>query len=190
MTRPRILLVPNFTELEWLVKPRLEEWAEVASYDPPGVGEGNGTAALIAADRAEAVQGIALGHACVNFEMTGERPRPRRRDTCSEMTQEERIAHNEAFHRDLNERKAEWLRVGLQAAGFRCECWRIDCGVRIQLSEEEWQEVRSRANRFAVAPGHAATDLEPDVEQVVKQYPHFWIIEKRGEAGDLAAELE
>ncbi len=37
--RPRILLVPTITELEWLIRPLLEEWADVASYDPPGVGE-------------------------------------------------------------------------------------------------------------------------------------------------------
>jgi pimeloyl-ACP methyl ester carboxylesterase len=36
--RPRLLLVPAFTELQWTIKPMLEEWAEVASYDPPGVG--------------------------------------------------------------------------------------------------------------------------------------------------------
>ena len=36
--RPRILLVPMLTELEWPTKPLIEEWAEVASYDPPGVG--------------------------------------------------------------------------------------------------------------------------------------------------------
>jgi pimeloyl-ACP methyl ester carboxylesterase len=36
--RPRLLLVPEFTELEWTIKPLLEEWAEVASYDSPGVG--------------------------------------------------------------------------------------------------------------------------------------------------------
>jgi hypothetical protein len=38
MSRPRILLVPNLTELEWLIRPQLEEWAEVASFDLPGVG--------------------------------------------------------------------------------------------------------------------------------------------------------
>jgi pimeloyl-ACP methyl ester carboxylesterase len=38
MARPRILLVPEFTEVAWTIKPQLEEWAEVASYDPPGVG--------------------------------------------------------------------------------------------------------------------------------------------------------
>ena len=36
--RPQILLVPTWTELHWTIKPQLEEWADVASYDPPGVG--------------------------------------------------------------------------------------------------------------------------------------------------------
>lgn len=39
MARPRILLVAEFTELQWAIKPMLEEWAEVASFDPPGVGD-------------------------------------------------------------------------------------------------------------------------------------------------------
>lgn len=38
MARPQILLVPTLTELEWPIKPLLEEWADVASYDAPGVG--------------------------------------------------------------------------------------------------------------------------------------------------------
>jgi len=118
VARPRLLLVPNFTELEWVIRPRLEEWAEVLSYDPPGFGdepistdereriltggnlrqlvaerglekleesgwdryvivadgEGNGAAALIAAERPEAVAGVALGHACLSYEMHGDRP--------------------------------------------------------------------------------------------------------------------
>jgi pimeloyl-ACP methyl ester carboxylesterase len=37
--RPRLLLVPEITELEWEIRPRLETWAEVAYYDPPGVGD-------------------------------------------------------------------------------------------------------------------------------------------------------
>jgi pimeloyl-ACP methyl ester carboxylesterase len=38
MTRPRLLLLPNLTEIEWQNRPQFEEWAEVASYDAPGVG--------------------------------------------------------------------------------------------------------------------------------------------------------
>jgi hypothetical protein len=37
--RPRLLLVPFLTELEWLIKPQLEEWADVATFDAPGVGD-------------------------------------------------------------------------------------------------------------------------------------------------------
>ena len=37
--RPRLLILPEFTELEWTIIPLLEEWAEVASYDAPGVGD-------------------------------------------------------------------------------------------------------------------------------------------------------
>jgi pimeloyl-ACP methyl ester carboxylesterase len=37
--RPRILLCPQFTEVEWAIAPRLSEWAEVATFDAPGVGD-------------------------------------------------------------------------------------------------------------------------------------------------------
>jgi hypothetical protein len=37
--RPRLLLIPEFTELQWTIRPMLEKWATVRSFDPPGVGE-------------------------------------------------------------------------------------------------------------------------------------------------------
>jgi hypothetical protein len=100
-------------------------------------------------------------------------------------SREERIAYNQAWARDLNERKARWMDAGDPAAGFRCECWQADCGARIGLNEREWLEVRSNPRRFAVAPDHVAIELEA----VVTEYPHFWLVEKEGEAGDLAAGL-
>jgi pimeloyl-ACP methyl ester carboxylesterase len=39
VARPRILLVPQFTEVEWTIAPQLAEWAEVATFDAPGVGD-------------------------------------------------------------------------------------------------------------------------------------------------------
>jgi hypothetical protein len=39
VTRPRLLLVPLLTELEWVIRPPLQEWAEVATFDLPGVGD-------------------------------------------------------------------------------------------------------------------------------------------------------
>jgi pimeloyl-ACP methyl ester carboxylesterase len=37
--RPRLLLCPQFTEVEWAIAPQLAEWAEVATFDAPGVGD-------------------------------------------------------------------------------------------------------------------------------------------------------
>jgi hypothetical protein len=39
MERPRLLLVPQVCALDWQIAPRLAEWAEVATYDAPGVGD-------------------------------------------------------------------------------------------------------------------------------------------------------
>lgn len=39
MPRPRLLLCPQFTEVEWAIAPQLSEWADVATFDAPGVGE-------------------------------------------------------------------------------------------------------------------------------------------------------
>jgi pimeloyl-ACP methyl ester carboxylesterase len=36
---PPVLLVPVVTEMEWPIKPLIEEWTEVATYDAPGVGD-------------------------------------------------------------------------------------------------------------------------------------------------------
>jgi len=39
VAKPCILLCPQFTELEWPIAPTLSEWADVATFDVPGVGE-------------------------------------------------------------------------------------------------------------------------------------------------------
>jgi hypothetical protein len=101
------------------------------------------------------------------------------------MSREERIAHNEAWSRSLNERRAEWVSGRSEAMGFRCECWQANCSERIQLSPEDWHMVRSQPTRFAVAPSHVAKDFEA----VVKECDGFWLIEKFGEAGAVAEEL-
>jgi hypothetical protein len=100
-------------------------------------------------------------------------------------SQVERVAYNEAWSRRLNERKAEWVEDGFVAAGFRCECWQADCGARLRLSGSEWRKVRSLPNRFAVAPGHVSADIET----VIEEHTHFWIIDKQGTAGELAEKL-
>jgi hypothetical protein len=100
-------------------------------------------------------------------------------------SREERIAHNEAWARSLNERHAERVAPHDATAGFRCECWQSDCVERIPLSGHHWAVARAEPNRFAVAPGHVAESFEA----VLTEYPGFWLIEKFGEAGEIAEEL-
>jgi pimeloyl-ACP methyl ester carboxylesterase len=47
--RPRLLLVSGVSELEWQIKPHLEQWADVVSFDPPGVGKSSGDWSIEAA---------------------------------------------------------------------------------------------------------------------------------------------
>jgi hypothetical protein len=100
-------------------------------------------------------------------------------------SREERIAHNEAWSRSLNERRAEWVSGRDEMTGFRCECWQRDCPERIPLSGDDWKMVRAEPNRFAVAPSHVAENFEA----VVKEFPRFWLVEKLGEAREVAEEL-
>jgi hypothetical protein len=101
-------------------------------------------------------------------------------------SREERVAYNEAWARSVNEQRAEWMRMEFAAAdGFRCECFRADCTMPLELSWHEWRHVRSQENWFAVAPRHIDEALEVRVEE----HPHFWLIEKLGEAGALARKL-
>ena len=96
------------------------------------------------------------------------------------------MVYTEASKRLRNEREMRWAAEGaISAPSFRCECSRPDCHVFLTVSDREWREIRSRPNRFAVAPGHAARPLEA----TVKEYPHFSLVEKLGQAGILAAEL-
>jgi hypothetical protein len=101
------------------------------------------------------------------------------------VSREERIARNEAWTRSLNEAHAKWAGGQLPMAGFRCECWHAECTERLPLSGEDWKLVRAEPNRFAVAPDHVVEDLEV----VVEEFAHFWVVEKLGKAGEIAERL-
>ena len=100
-------------------------------------------------------------------------------------SRDERIAHNQAWSRSLNERRAEWVSRPDETSGFRCECWQRDCPERVPLSALDWKMARAKANRFVVAPGHVADELEV----VVDEFPWFWLVEKAGEAAAVAEDL-
>jgi hypothetical protein len=101
-------------------------------------------------------------------------------------SREERIAHNEARSRTLNERtRANMAGTRMVMTYFQCECWQPDCTERIRLSLDDWKLVRAEPNQFAVAPHHVAES----VEAVIQRCGDFWLVEKFGEAGNVAEEL-
>jgi hypothetical protein len=100
----------------------------------------------------------------------------------------ERAAENESIFRDANERVEQQLGELTLEEGrspFLCECEEIGCRAMIRLTREEYEGVRSRPNRFVVVPGHPFTEA-----QVVEEGDRFLVIEKVGEAGAIAADLD
>lgn len=97
----------------------------------------------------------------------------------------ERIAKNEAQFRDINERLSEGLRQvpnNPELLEFICECGEQTCEQHVRLRLGEYEQVRLDSRRFAVVPGH----MIPDAERAVFSNERFVVVEKIGDAIDLA----
>jgi hypothetical protein len=106
---------------------------------------------------------------------------PTHRDEDDERSR--RLGRNEAFFRETNEM------LEREALGWRermfdciCECSRRGCMVRLTLTTAEYERVRASGDRFVVARGHD----DPAVEVVVESFDSYAVVEKRGEAGEVA----
>jgi hypothetical protein len=100
----------------------------------------------------------------------------------------ERLAKNESFFRQVNERIKD-VAEGFEGAEnyeFLCECSDAACTERIPLSREEYEWVRSEPTRFVLARGHVA----PEIEQVVERETDHVVVEKRGLAARISAKLD
>jgi hypothetical protein len=105
------------------------------------------------------------------------------------IAQEERLARNEAFFREVNERimdVASGLGGGETAYEFLCECSDPQCTQRLTLRPSEYEHIRANGARFVVVPGHQ----EPEIEKVTEREPAHLVVEKDGRAGEIAAQLD
>ena len=100
-----------------------------------------------------------------------------------------RMAENETLFREVNER----VRAIAGAHGdddhvyeFYCECSNVDCTFQVKASLQEYEAVRSHGARFLVAADHAL----PEIETVVERSERWWVVEKHGEAADLAEDVD
>jgi len=104
-----------------------------------------------------------------------------------ESASQERLAKNEAFFRQVNERIKDVAGgFGGDRYEFLCECANPGCAERITLSIEEYEAVRANPARFVLARGH----VEPEIEHVIERRQDHVVIEKDGTAGDIAAKLD
>jgi hypothetical protein len=102
-----------------------------------------------------------------------------------------RGARAQSIFRDVNERVQrinEAFSVAVPDGDWVCECARQECSVRISLTTEEYEAVRSISNRFAVAPDE--THYFPEIEDVVERNDRFWVVAKRGQAADFATAVD
>src|SRR5206468_11594002 len=99
----------------------------------------------------------------------------------------ERLAKNESFFRQVNERIKDVADgfEGAQTYEFLCECSDPSCTQRIELSSAEYEWVRANPTRFVLARGHAA----PQIEQVVEREDEHVVVEKQGIAARITANL-
>lgn len=101
-----------------------------------------------------------------------------------------RAARNQSLYREVNERiEALNERMGgaLSAgATWVCECADTECMEPMELTLDEYEELRSHPDRFAVLPGHV---LEA-VEHVEDAHDGYVVVEKLGPAAAYAAELD
>ena len=100
----------------------------------------------------------------------------------------ERLAKNESFFRQVNERIKDVADgfEGAQSYEFLCECSDPGCTERLELTREQYEWVRANPARFVLARGHTA----PQIEQVIERQDEHVVVEKRGIAARIAAKLD
>jgi hypothetical protein len=93
------------------------------------------------------------------------------------------LAANEAMFRDVNETVVETTgRARDESVQFLCECADEFCAASIPLTPHQYEHVRAVAAHFILKPGHS----RPEIERVVERHHDYWIVEKIGEAAEIA----
>ena len=101
-------------------------------------------------------------------------------------SRERQVAENEVRFRALNERLEDQAGTwqGLEGElSLVCECGDEDCTAGIRLSVPEYEAVRAVETQFVLIRGHERAE----VEDVVDGAENWFVVQKRGEAAEIAA---
>ncbi len=103
------------------------------------------------------------------------------------MDEQERAGEVESLFRSVNERVRELnqkLEPVVDYGSWACECADPSCVERIDMTNVEYTAVRSDPKHFAVAP--ADKHVNAAVECLIRKEQRYWVVEKRGEAAEIA----
>ena len=89
---------------------------------------------------------------------------------------DERLAKNEILFRAVTERLDELGEAApwSKRTDYLCECSDTSCIEIVELTQDEYERVRSRATVFVVVPGHQ----RPEIEKVIEENEGFMLVEK------------
>jgi hypothetical protein len=102
---------------------------------------------------------------------------------------DERIAKNEAAFRAANREIAQADKEAGNSDGVLevlCECGQEGCSGLITLTVAEYDGVHGQDDRFVVLAGHE----NPEIESVVERRGEYLVVDKFGEAEEIAEESE
>jgi hypothetical protein len=100
-------------------------------------------------------------------------------------------AKNQSFFREVNERMRGLSESVEQVGGgadFLCECAGENCTDPVQITLDDYEEMRRVPTHFAVAAG--MDHVFPDIERIVAKRDGYFVVEKFGEAGLAAIKLD
>ena len=101
---------------------------------------------------------------------------------------EQRAGRNEALFREVNENIAR-LEEGYGTTTepvFLCECANDGCADQLAVDPDTYRRVRQHPRRFLVRPGHE----EAQIERVIERHREYLVVEKTGEAGQVAEQAD
>jgi hypothetical protein len=98
-----------------------------------------------------------------------------------ETVRRDRLVKNEMAFRDYNNRRVQIEQQAVavddnveDAVPFVCECGSADCIGALLVTVDAYENAHRTPDRFIVKPEH----VYPDVEHLVEQHEHYWIVEK------------
>lgn len=99
-----------------------------------------------------------------------------------------RAARNESAFRAVNEDLQGVAMEDVRATTFVCECANLACAELVSVPAADYERVREDPRLFIVSPSER--HLRPDVENVRERHSTYWVVQKRGEAADLAESMD